>query len=104
MLAILDGLRGLILHLGQFSQTNAFTYAICEIIVRADTNNTIDLLKTIASRGITMVVIDHDMHVVFSLANKNNVLAQGHLVAEGAPNDTKGGLRVQETYLEGAKI
>ena len=37
-------------------------------MARADTNNTIDLLKTIASRGITMVVIEHDMHVVFSLS------------------------------------
>jgi len=35
---------------------------------RADTNNTIELLRHISqSRGITMVIIEHDMHVVFSL-------------------------------------
>jgi branched-chain amino acid transport system ATP-binding protein len=44
---------------------------------RADTNNTIDLLKSIKERGITKVVIEHDMHVVFSLADKVTVLAQG---------------------------
>ena len=44
------------------------------------------------------------MHVVFSLADKINVLAQCHVIAEGAPNDIKGNPRVQETYLEGAKI
>ena len=73
-------------------------------MARADTNNTIDLLKTIASRGITMVVIEHDMHVVFSLADKISVLAQGHVIAEGAPNDIKGDPRVQEAYLGGAEI
>ncbi len=73
-------------------------------MARADTNNTIDLLKTIASRGITMVVIEHDMHVVFSLADKISVLAQGYVIAEGAPNDIKGDPRVQEVYLGGAEI
>jgi len=38
---------------------------------RADTNNTIDVLRHISdTRGITMVIIEHDMHVVFSLSLK----------------------------------
>ena len=45
---------------------------------RADTNATIDLLKRDqARRGMTMVIIEHDMHVVFSLADRITVLAQG---------------------------
>ena len=52
-------------------------------MARADTNNTIDLLKEIAAKGLTMVVIEHDMHVVFSLADKISVLAQGTVIAEG---------------------
>ena len=51
-----------------------------------------------------MVVIEHDMHVVFSLADKISVLAEGHVIAEGAPNDIKGDPRVQEAYLGGAEI
>ncbi len=71
---------------------------------RADTNNTIDLLKRIGDRGITKVVIEHDMHVVFSLANKVTVLAQGTIIAEGKPEEIKGDPRVQEAYLGGAHL
>jgi len=71
---------------------------------RADTNNTIDLLKEIAARGITMVVIEHDMHVVFSLAQKISVLAQGAVIAEDLPEKIKGNPKVQEAYLGGAHL
>jgi len=73
-------------------------------MARADTNNTIDLLKKIAERGITMVVIEHDMHVVFSLADKISVLAQGTVIAEDLPENIKGNPKVQEAYLGGAHL
>lgn len=71
---------------------------------RADTNNTIDLLKKIGERGITKIIIEHDMHVVFSLATTISVLARGTIIAGGAPEDIKGDPKVQEAYLGGAHI
>jgi len=71
---------------------------------RADTNNTIDLLKQIGERGITKIIIEHDMHVVFSLATTISVLARGTIIASGKPDDIKGDPKVQEAYLGGAEI
>lgn len=69
---------------------------------RHDTNTTIDLLKKIKSRGMTKVIIEHDMHVVFSLADKISVLSGGRIIAEGLPDEVRGNSKVQEAYLGGA--
>lgn len=72
-------------------------------MARADTNNTIDLLGQIQEkRRITMTIIEHDMHVVFSLAQRISVLAQGTVIAEDVPEKIKGNPKVQEAYLGGA--
>ncbi|WGW03793.1 ABC transporter ATP-binding protein [Tropicibacter oceani] len=69
-------------------------------MARADTNNTIDLLKQIkAERDITMAIIEHDMHVVFSLADRITVLAQGTPLVEDSPENIKGHPKVREAYL-----
>jgi branched-chain amino acid transport system ATP-binding protein len=69
---------------------------------RHDTNTTIELLKKIKARGMTKVIIEHDMHVVFSLADKISVLSGGKIIAEGLPDDIRGNEKVQEAYLGGA--
>ena len=71
---------------------------------RGDTNDTIELMKRIAKRGVTMVVIEHDMHVVFSLADKISVLAQGTVIVEDLPEKIKGNPKVQDAYLGGAHL
>lgn len=66
---------------------------------RHDTNSTIDLLNRIKSRGMTKVIIEHDMHVVFSLADRISVLAQGRIIAEGTPDEVRANPKVKEAYL-----
>ena len=67
---------------------------------RADTNATIDLLKRLGeTRGLTMLIIEHDMHVVFSLASYISVLAQGTVIAGNTPELIKGDPKVKEAYL-----
>lgn len=69
-------------------------------MARADTNNTIDLLKEIKEeRDITIAIIEHDMHVVFSLADRITVLAQGTPLVEDTPDNIKGNPKVREAYL-----
>lgn len=69
-------------------------------MARADTNNTIDLLKQIKDeRDITIAIIEHDMHVVFSLAERITVLAQGSPLVEDTPDKIKGHPKVREAYL-----
>jgi len=61
-------------------------------MARHDTNATIDLLKDI-------VIIEHDMHVVFSLADRISVLAGGRIICQGTPDEVKADPRVKEAYL-----
>jgi len=74
-------------------------------MARADTNNTIDLLKQIKDdRDITIAIIEHDMHVVFSLADRITVLAQGTPLVEDIPDNIKGHPKVREAYLGEAQV
>ena len=69
-------------------------------MARADTNNTIDLLNEIKQKvDITIAIIEHDMHVVFSLADRITVLAQGTPLVEDVPEKIKGHPKVKEAYL-----
>lgn len=73
-------------------------------MARHDTNRTIELLQKIKERGMTKVIIEHDMHVVFSLADRISVLAQGAIIASGTPDEIRGNPVVQEAYLGGEEL
>ncbi len=68
-------------------------------MARHETNSTIELLKRIKASGMTKVIIEHDMHVVFSLADRITVLAGGMIIAQGTPDEVKGNPKVIEAYL-----
>jgi branched-chain amino acid transport system ATP-binding protein len=47
----------------------------------------------------TIVLIEHDMRVVFHLADRISVLAEGQLLAEGTPEEISANEHVQNAYL-----
>jgi branched-chain amino acid transport system ATP-binding protein len=59
----------------------------------------VPVIRTIAGRGITIVMIEHVMQAVMSLAEQVFVLSEGRIIAEGAPQAIAGDPRVVEAYL-----
>ena len=51
-------------------------------------------------RKVTMLIIEHDMDVVGSLAERVTVLHYGEVLAEGTPAEIQDNPRVQEVYLK----
>jgi len=68
-------------------------------MARHETEQTIELLRKIHSKGMTKVIVEHDMNVVFALSERISVLAQGQIIAEGSPDEIKGHPKVIEAYL-----
>jgi branched-chain amino acid transport system ATP-binding protein len=50
-------------------------------------------------RDITLLIIEHDMDVVFSLADRITVLHHGEVLTEGTPDEVRRDPRVYEVYL-----
>jgi branched-chain amino acid transport system ATP-binding protein len=66
----------------------------------SETHETIRLLERIAGeRELTLLFTEHDMEVVFSIAQKIAVLHQGRLIAEGAPDTVRADAEVRRVYL-----
>jgi branched-chain amino acid transport system ATP-binding protein len=66
----------------------------------AETRDAIRLLERIvAERELTLLFTEHDMDVVFSIAQKIAVLHQGHLIAEGTPAQVRADAAVRRVYL-----
>jgi branched-chain amino acid transport system ATP-binding protein len=63
-----------------------------------DVDRTIELVRRIAA-GRTVVLVDHNMHVVGSLADRVTVLQQGKVLAEGDYDEVRNDERVIAAYL-----
>jgi branched-chain amino acid transport system ATP-binding protein len=66
----------------------------------AETDRMIDLVRGLP-RTIALLMIEHDMKVVFSLADRVTVLYYGEILATGTPEEIQGNSRVREVYLGG---
>jgi len=63
-----------------------------------ETHNAVELIRRL-TEGKTMVIIEHDMEVVFSLADRITVLHLGGILASGPPDEIKENQAVKDAYL-----
>ena len=67
---------------------------------RSETARAVELVRSI-TEGRTLIMVEHDMGVVFDLADRISVLVYGEIIATGRPEEIRANPSVQEAYLGG---
>ncbi len=68
-----------------------------------ETQQMVDLIGRLRKeRGLSILFIEHDMDIVFEIADRITVLDYGHKIAEGLPEEISTNQRVRDAYLGGA--
>jgi branched-chain amino acid transport system ATP-binding protein len=67
-----------------------------------ETQATMELVKRLGNqRGLTILFCEHDMDIVFSIAQSIMVMGHGQTIIQGTPGEIRGNKEVQEAYLGG---
>jgi branched-chain amino acid transport system ATP-binding protein len=67
-----------------------------------ETDQAVRILRDmLGAGGLTVILVEHDMEVVFRLADKITVLHRGRVIADGSPHEVKANAEVQTAYLGG---
>ena len=67
----------------------------------SETDYIVELIRKV-TEDKTLIVVEHDMGVVFNLADRISVLVYGEIIATGSPEEVRGDPKVQEAYLGAA--
>ena len=65
---------------------------------RAESKRAVDLIRDV-TQDKTLVMVEHDMSVVFDLADRISVLVYGQVIASGPPAEIRANSAVREAYL-----
>ncbi|MDE1181897.1 ABC transporter ATP-binding protein [Paraburkholderia sp.] len=66
-------------------------------------NDLVAQLKRIHAQGVTLIVVEHDMHFIRDLCSRCVVLDRGNMIANCAPDELAQSERVLEAYLGGSR-
>ena len=64
----------------------------------SETERAVALIRRL-TEGRTLLIVEHDMSVVFGLADRISVLVYGQIIASGTPEEIRGNPKVKEAYL-----
>ena len=64
----------------------------------SETESAVALIRSV-TEGKTLIMVEHDMSVVFGIADRITVLVYGEVIASDAPTTIRGNAAVQEAYL-----
>ena len=67
-------------------------------VAASDAAEMIDLIASLRSQA-TIVLVEHDMHAVFRLADRISVMVHGKVIASGTPAEIRASAAVREAYL-----
>jgi len=65
----------------------------------SELNDSIEIIKNIKARGITIMIIEHHMKVIMSISDRIVVINYGQRIAEGTPQEIRNNPLVVEAYL-----
>jgi branched-chain amino acid transport system ATP-binding protein len=70
-----------------------------------ETADTVDLVEELQEDlGLTILIVEHDMEIIFRIADRILVLNRGQVIADGTPEEVQQSEQVQEAYLGGVEL
>ncbi len=68
-------------------------------LTHQETGHMMDIVRSVRDEGVTVLLVEHDMHLVMNLSDEIVVMNFGEKIAEGSPEEIQRDARVIEVYL-----
>jgi branched-chain amino acid transport system ATP-binding protein len=68
-----------------------------------ETRRMMELMRKVQASGVTILLVEHDMHAIMGLCDHITCMSFGKLLAEGQPQEIRNHPDVIEAYLGGAR-